>query len=367
MKILMLVNWKVERCKVQPVDKQPADYYVEGEQYWFYKYFSTNVSVDVLDVSHIKWIEDFERKKLHVHVTQGLRAIPNLDKYDLIISHGMTSAVIVALWRRFFQTKSRHIVFDIGCFNSAAKSGLIMKLMQFVSKSIDFIIYHTQCQKSYYEKYYPWLANKCQFVKFGVDIDFINTIPMNQSDYGYKYILCIGSGIYRDRDTLIRAFSDIETDIKLVFLGEVFEKYKGIHNVIQLEKVSFKEMIKYIDNCEFCVLPLVYHEYSYGQMTLIDQMARGKCVLTSQVPSFENYVYDGKDVIFYEPENIEDCKNKLLMLLHNSSKKQMIGNNAKLTVDVSLNELCMAESIESVFKKVAPVILKSGGKTGDIV
>ena len=78
----MLVNWKVERCKAKPDKKQPADFLVDGEPYWFYKYFSSNVQVDV---SHIKWIEDIERNVFHVHVTQGIKAIPKLDKYDLVV------------------------------------------------------------------------------------------------------------------------------------------------------------------------------------------------------------------------------------------------------------------------------------------
>lgn len=32
MKILMLVNWKIEYCKEKPADKQPPDYKVEGER-----------------------------------------------------------------------------------------------------------------------------------------------------------------------------------------------------------------------------------------------------------------------------------------------------------------------------------------------
>ena len=30
MKILMLVNWKIEYCDARPSDKQPPDYYVYG-------------------------------------------------------------------------------------------------------------------------------------------------------------------------------------------------------------------------------------------------------------------------------------------------------------------------------------------------
>lgn len=35
MKILMLVNWKVEYTSETPEDRQPPDYVVNGERYWF--------------------------------------------------------------------------------------------------------------------------------------------------------------------------------------------------------------------------------------------------------------------------------------------------------------------------------------------
>lgn len=91
---------------------------------------------------------------------QALKAIPKLHKYDLIVSHGMQSAVVVCLYRRFFRGKEKHIVFDIGSFNSAAESGSALKLMQFASRSIDGLIYHTSAQHAYYEKFsHGWSKN----------------------------------------------------------------------------------------------------------------------------------------------------------------------------------------------------------------
>ena len=132
MKILMLVNWKVLSCKETPNDKQPPDYRVEGEPYWFYRYFNQKDDVDIIDISSVSWLENFEREKLRFYVLQALKAIPKLHKYDLIVSHGMQSAVVVCLYRRFFRGKEKHIVFDIGSFNSAAESGSALKLMQFI-------------------------------------------------------------------------------------------------------------------------------------------------------------------------------------------------------------------------------------------
>ena len=60
MKILMLVNWKIEYCEEKPADKQPPDYKVEGKDYWFYRYFKNKPEVDVIDIRSFPWLESFE-------------------------------------------------------------------------------------------------------------------------------------------------------------------------------------------------------------------------------------------------------------------------------------------------------------------
>lgn len=255
MKILMLVNWKIEYCNSVPKSKQPPDYCVKGEDYWFYRYFKNKPEVDVIDISSFSALENFEKNKLHFYIHQGLKAVPRLDKYDLVVSHGMPSAVIVALWQHLFKKKVKHIVFDIGCFNSAAESGSIMKIMQYVSKSIDGIIYHTKCQKEYYEKYYPRLANKSEFIRFGTDLEFFDSGSLKKSnDYG-KYIVCIGAS-RRDWDTLIKAYKLLDTDLELRIIGHTDEKYNGIDGVKQIPFIPVTDMINQIYNARLCVLPL---------------------------------------------------------------------------------------------------------------
>lgn len=56
-------------------------------------------------------------------------------------------------------------------------------------------------------------------------------------------------------------------------------------------------------------------------MTLLDQMARGKCVIASRVSSLTDYAVDGDTVVFYEPENVEDCKEKFEKMLNNPKKR----------------------------------------------
>ena len=64
MKILMLVNWKVKYCDAKPDDRQPPDYKIEGEDYWFYRYFKKKPEVDVIDITSFPLLENFEKKQV---------------------------------------------------------------------------------------------------------------------------------------------------------------------------------------------------------------------------------------------------------------------------------------------------------------
>ena len=241
MRILFLPNWKIEYSKTTPGDKQPPDYYVQGQPYWFFRYFDKQPQVDVLDISSFPWLERFEKNGIRFYIWQALKAIPQLNRYDLVISHGMQSGVVVSLWRRLFKTTARHMVFDIGAFNSAAESGMALKLMQFASKSIDGFIYHTSSQKSYYEKFFPWILSKSKFIRFGTDSEFFGTCPEASSEEK-PYCVCIGYN-KRDWDTVIKAYQKAEPDnLKLRLIGHVSSEYEGIPGVEQIPFVPVKDM-----------------------------------------------------------------------------------------------------------------------------
>lgn len=351
MKILMLVNWKIEYCDSVPYDKQPPDYYIKGQDYWFYRYFAEKPEVDVLDMSSFPALENFEKKAIHICIYQALKAIPKLSNYDLVVSHGMPSAVIIALWQRIFKKKVKHIVFDIGCFNSAAEDGTIMKMMQFVSKSIDGIIYHTKCQKEYYKKYYPWLSNKSEFIRFGADLDFFKNDELKKSDDFGSYIICVGAG-WRDWDTLVKAYQMIDTDLKLRIVGKVNSEYENINGIEQIPYIPVKEMINQIYNAKLCVLPLISRNFSYGQMTFLQQMALGKCVISAKIPSLEGYAENMKTAVFYEPKDIQSCANAIKTILNDSDLENSIITNAKEYLQKECNEKVMAQEIEAFYNKI---------------
>lgn len=351
MKILMLVNWKIEYSDVKPADKQPPDYVVKGEPYWFFRYFKEQPEVDVVDISSFPWLERLEKNKIRFYIWQTLRVLPRLNQYDMILSHGMQSGVVLSLWRRLFKGKAKHIVFDIGSFNSAAESGFALKLMQFASKSIDGLIYHTSSQREYYKRFFSWLVKKSSFVRFGADLEFFDSAVQDNADKE-PYLLCVGYS-KRDWHTLVSAYQRLETDVKLRFVGHVEDSFQNIPGVEQLPFVPVTELMDHIRGAQFCVLPLESFNYSYGQMTLLQQMAMGKCVIAARVPSLVDYVEDGVTALLYEPKDAEDLAEKMRAALDNPEKCREIADNAQLWLREKCNEQIMAQEIETVINAVS--------------
>lgn len=348
MKILMLVNWKIEYSDTIPKDKQPPDYYVKGEPYWFFRYFeSEDVEVDVVDCSSFPLLEKIEKNVFRFYIHQTLKCLNKFKNYDLVISHGMQSGVLLALHRRIFgHGKYKHIVFDIGAFNSARESGGALGLMRFASKSIDHVIYHTESQKEYYEKCHPWLLDKSTYIPFGTDADFFSKESEDNMNQGHDdYILCVGYH-HRDWDTLTAAYKLSQRRYPLYLLGNSSITVKD-DRVRVLPPVNVTEYMKYIREAKFCVLPLQSFNYSFGQMSLLQQMAMGKAVLVADVPSMSAYVGDDANLT-YKSEDVTDLTYKLNLLMNDDELRESMGIKASKAVQQKYNEKEMALKIEKV-------------------
>lgn len=358
MKILMLVNWKIEYVKGAPKDKQPPDFCVPGEPYWFFRYFrqAEELQIDVVDIRSFPMLEKLEKNMLRFYVWQTLKCIPRLKKYDLVLSHGMQSGIVLCLWRRLFgRGRYKHMVFDIGAFNSGREEGRALKLMQFASKSLDGVIYHTEIQKRYYEKCHPWLVGRSRFIPFGTDSEYFvrkesaQTTEENNEDEHIPYILCVGYN-KRDWNTLIHAYGEIETDIHLRLIGNKNIKTEN-PQIEVIDKVNIIELKRQIEEAYFCILPLKSFPYSYGQMTLLQQMAMRKAVIVADVPSVNAYLREGV-MLWYEPENKEMLKEKMQQLIDSPELCCELGRQAEYSVQAIFNEKNMALEIEKAIEEV---------------
>lgn len=324
MKILLIINWKIKYINSPAKNMQPSDYVCPQENFWFFKYFDKDVKVDVIDISAPSFIEKIE-KGIHFHIWQNLRAIPHLNEYDLILFHGTDSAVFLGALKMFFKFKTPPIcVVDISSFHQSDTSGLIFKLCRYASKAFDRLFYHTSSQKEYFLKYFPWLENKIKFIKLGVDVEYWrNKHYLTLSNSG-KYCVCVGYR-KRDWDTLVKAYNLSNIDKELYLIGNPSLQFDN-PKIKVLPFLPIDTLNQYIVNSAFSIIPLDNFNYSFGQLTLLQQMSMGINIIVSDVPSLRDYIKYSEGIFVYEPYNVNDLCDKL-KLVNSITDEQKLSNS----------------------------------------
>ena len=350
MKILFLPNWKVKHYDSVPENIQPSNYVVDNQKFWFFKYFLTDVSVDVLSIP-LSGVKNKIEKIIHFHLFQTFKAIKTLRKarYDIIFVHGTDSAIFLCFLKRLLRIKTPPIiVVDISSFYHGTTNGIIFKFCQYSSKKIDFLFYHCSSQKDYFNKYFPWLTDKSAFVKFGVDVDYWISKKLHRPNKLSNYIVCAGYRM-RDWNTLINAFEEINTNVKLHLIGAPNFNINFNKNKVKVYPIlPIDELNEQIINAKFSIIPLVNLNYSFGQMTLLQQMALGIPILTSDSNSIKDYINES-DVIVYKSGSIENLKHNLELLLNlDDDSLKLLGVKNQNFAKKENNEVDMAHFFEKV-------------------
>ena len=347
MKILLMINWKIKYCDNIPENLQPSDYSCSEEPFWFFKYFSEVPEVDVSDIGAPKLIEKIE-KKIRFHFYQTLKVLLKLKQYDLIFVHGSNSAMLLGAIKRIFRIKMPPILdVDISSFHQASKNGIIHRLSQFSSKAFDYMVYHTSSQIDYYKIEFPWLVNKCEFIPLGVDYNYWKTKKYPVISEKKTYVVCVG---YRKRDwnTLLKAYNESNIEEELYLIGNP-EINCDNPKVKVLPFIPISELMTYIVNAKFSVIPLDDFNYSFAQLTLLQQMALGIPILAADVYAIRDYIICSDGVISYTPYDVEGLKMKLqeFSRLEDDELQRMGQSNIECT-RTSLSEQQMAQKFERI-------------------
>jgi len=348
MKILFLANWKIEYLDKNSDAIQPANKVVNGEKFWFFKSWPQASKIDVLDFSTIYGLNTIERSVTKVHIIQGLKAFFRQNKYDLIISHGAPSGLVLSLLNVLLgKNKPPHILIDVGCFNGGRNNEFETGLIKFTFKNLAKLIYHAKIQKKYYEEHFS--HQDSFYVPFGVDLDYFYPLDEPVEDY----VITFG---YRKRDypTLLKAWNSISTGTKLKIVGLSNEQMQDIKKIAPNSNVDLvsvtptQDLKKMIARSRFVIVPLPYFKYAYGQKTFLEPMAMKKAVIVTKTPSSEDYVTDLETAVLVKPYDDADMKKKIELLLSDEGLVEKISNNALRSVQESFTVKQMAERIYEI-------------------
>jgi glycosyltransferase involved in cell wall biosynthesis len=348
-KVLMAVGWEVQPVKEDDQRKHPADLLLPDQRYWFFKHWQEdNSKIDVMGYKKIPLLSKIEKKFLHFHLFQSLRVLYKMKKYDLLIFFHSQIGLTPALFKSIFRIKTPLVLIDVeglGRKNQWFVRPFIRKALQ----GIDRLFYLAAIQKEDYQRYYPEIIDKSEFLPLGIDLTRFSSNGAKEEDY----IVSIGyqSSDFRDWKTLLKAYGQLKTKARLLILGkERFDSEETENESIPegvrfIGKTDLSTLNEITSKAKFVVLPLPERRHAFGQMTLLGCMALGKGVIVSKVSSVTDYLKDKEDGILYEPYNPDDLAEKMNLLLGNPKLAIKLGRKAQLTVKKNYSEPLMAQKI----------------------
>jgi glycosyltransferase involved in cell wall biosynthesis len=353
-KLLMVVGWEVQPAEKDDLRKYPADLLLQNRKYWFFRHWQEdNAKIDVMGYKKIPILSKIEKKVLHFHLFQSLRVLPKMKRYDLLIFFHSQMGLIPALFKSIFRLKTPLVLIDVEGLGRKNK-WYVRPFIRKAISGIDRLFYLATIQKEDYQRYYPEVVSKSEFLPLGIDLTRFSRNGAKEEDY----IVSIGyqSSDFRDWKTLLQAYSRLKTRTRLLILGkekfdsEEIENERIPEGVRFIGKTDLSTLNEITSRARFVVLPLPERRHAFGQMTLLGCMALGKGVIVSGVSSVTDYLKNEKEGILFQPYNPGDLAEKMQTLLDDPGLAEKLGKKARLTVRKRFCEPLMAEKLKENLK-----------------
>jgi glycosyltransferase involved in cell wall biosynthesis len=335
-KILILVNWLIYK-----------DLFVSREELDFLKYWPSNVTVDVVGIERGDLLYTLE-KLSRVHL-QSLKTFRRMKDYDLIVTFDSTSAPLFALLRsklRFYRAIP-HIMVDVGMPRAIERfipeqSSIMLDLLKHVSptvvcemlkqmfnpKSVSHIVFHSNCQRSFYRDTLGFSDDMLSYIPFGIESEYFKPEPVEGEDYIYV------AGEFRDFNSLLRVYEKRHEDLPELRIRSGLPSPNYLPPKVNwLPRAPISTFKTEVLKSRFVIVPLHYSIRSAGVMTCLQSMALGKAVLVSRVPSIDGYIVNGETALYYEPYDQNDLFKKISLLLKEDKLVDTMGKRARMEVE----------------------------------
>lgn len=246
-----------------------------------------------------------------------VKTLLNLRNYDVIVLNGPMCTLITIACLVF----GKKLVY-LDSILRLPKSICRKLIYRYNLKLSNGTIMYSKTQMNQCIKTFKVQSNCFTLMPFGIDFSFYQQIKSN-IDKNKRFVLAVGRDQARDYGTLVQAMEGLEVKLKLVTLPYLLKGVDLNHDWTEvLENVSYKELCQLYAEALFVVIPLKRWgtNYSSGTRALLEAKAMGKTVIASYSLPLEEYMGQNKGVFYVEPENVEELRKNIVMLLENQDE-----------------------------------------------
>ena len=217
--------------------------------------------------------------------------------------------------------------------------GYIKKaITQLVMRGFDLLICHSGPLVQSVCQTYHHVSSRVRYVRWGEDMSWLEKASDNAADNGYIFS---GGRTNRDFSTVLAAVRELKVTTKLAVGAEYTLKEDIPEHVEIYRDVSWERFEELLRESTVVVITLAEPEISSGQTVLLQAMLCRKAIIITNTAGIDDYVTNGKNVIFVKPRDPSDLRDKLRFLLADSDLRIQLGEprillQKRLTMVISL-------------------------------
>lgn len=202
--------------------------------------------------------------------------------------------------------------------------------VNFCYLKVSKIIVYSRNEITLYSEWFPKLAEKFIFIKYGRDFDVFEEKKFESNEAYFAS----GGVSNRDFKTLVNALKILEIKFPALKCKIATRPQAcGSHDEIKTLTVHYNIRIdtfgSFLSGSLFVVIPLANTFLSAGHMALLEAMYRGKSILITDIRAVRDYVDDDL-VSFYNPEDEIDLADKIESLYLNLNTDEIINKEVRV-------------------------------------
>ena len=207
---------------------------------------------------------------------------------------------------------------------------------------------------------------KTMLIKDGINENKIkvlhNFIDINNKEYKNNlgnYALYIGR-LSKEKGilNLIEAFSKLNKGI--LHIAGIGDEYDNIKNYIENQKLEKRikllgylnkdEIAKEIIGCKFVVVPSIWYENC--PYSILETLSLGKTIIGSNIGGISELIEDKKTGLLYEPNNIEDLKEKIKLFFEDDNLVDKLSDKAKKYAEKNFSKQEYYKNLNKIYNNL---------------
>jgi glycosyltransferase involved in cell wall biosynthesis len=218
----------------------------------------------------------------------------------------------------------------------------------------DRVCFFSQNQTEILERELDLPAERLRCVPFGIDAEFFSTDGQagEQTDAGY--ILAIGRDIGRDHNTLLEAVRGTELPVRLVTPQPELAALAPPNVELIQTTVEHPEYRALLAGASVVAVPTHAPAYPSGQTVVLEAMAMGKAIVTTDSPAMRDYVQDGHTGMLVPAHDARALSEALKALMTDAQLRQTLGDAAREQVHQRFNHRTMWAALADVLSELVP-------------